>query len=69
MPGLSINLDNSRARAYYACTRCGLVLFVHFFSSLSSLFFSFSLSLGETARYRLKHLFKEPLNSNNQPAK
>ena len=37
------NLDNSRARAYCACSRCGWGLFGHFFSHLSFLF-SFSLS-------------------------
>ena len=40
------NLDNSRARAYCACSRCGWGLFGHFYSRLSFLF-SFSLSLGD----------------------
>ena len=44
--GRPANLDKSRARAYCACSRCGLGLFGHFFSSLSFLF-SFSLSLGD----------------------
>ena len=39
------SLDKSRARAYCACSRCGLGLFGHFFSRLSCLS-SFSLSLG-----------------------
>ena len=39
-------LDKSRARAYYACSRCGRGLFGHFFSHLS-FFFSFCLSLGD----------------------
>ena len=43
VPGRPTNLDNSRARAYCACSRCGLGLFGFFFSRLSSLF-SFSLS-------------------------
>ena len=43
VPGRPTNLDNSRARAYFACSRCGLGLFGHFFSRLSFLF-SFSLS-------------------------
>ena len=34
------------ARAYCACSRCGMGLFGHFFSHLSFLF-SFSLSLGD----------------------
>ena len=42
--GRPTNLDKSRARAYCACSRCGL--FGHFFSHLSFLF-SFSLSLGD----------------------
>ena len=46
VPGRPINLDNSRARAYCACSRCGWGLFGHFFSHLS-LLFSFSLSLGD----------------------
>ena len=34
------NLDFSRARAYYACSRCGWGLFGHFLlSSIISLFF------------------------------
>ena len=41
--GRPTNLDNSRARAYCACSRCGLGMFGHFFSLLSFLF-SFSLS-------------------------
>ena len=42
VPGRPTYLDYSRARAYYACSRCGL--FGHFFSHLSVLS-SFSLSL------------------------
>ena len=38
------NLDNSMARAYCACSRCGWGLFGHFDSPLS-VHFSFSLSL------------------------
>ena len=44
--GASYNLDDSRAWAYCACSRCGWGLFGHFFSHLS-LLFSFSLSLGD----------------------
>ena len=46
VPGRPTSLDDSRARAYCACSRCGWGLFGHFF--LSSIFpFSFSLSLGD----------------------
>ena len=58
--GASYNFDNSRARAYCACSRCGWGLFGRFYSHLSFLS-SFSLSL-ETARYRLKYCLKGPLN-------
>ena len=44
--GASYNLDDSRARAYRACNRCGLGLLGQFYSPLSFLF-SFSLSLGD----------------------
>ena len=44
VPGRPTNLDESWARAYCACSRCGWGLFRHFFSRLSFLF-SFSLSL------------------------
>ena len=46
VPGRPTNLDNSRARAYCACSRCGWGLFGHFFSRLRFLF-SFFLSLGD----------------------
>ena len=46
VPGRPTSLDDSRARAYCACSRCGWGLFGHFFSRLSFLF-SFSLSLGD----------------------
>ena len=50
--GRPTNLDNSRARAYCACSRCGWGMFWTFFSRL---FFSLlSPSLWEMARYRLK---------------
>ena len=35
--GRPTNLDNSRTRAYCACSRCGSGLFEHFFSRLSFL--------------------------------
>ena len=44
VPGRPTNLDYSRARAYCACSRCGWRLFGHFFSHLSLLFSSPSLS-------------------------
>ena len=46
VPGRPAYLDYSRARAYYACSRCGWGLFGHFFSHHSFL----SPSLWETAR-------------------
>ena len=46
VPGRPINLDDSRARAYCACSRCGWGLFGHFYSQLSFLS-SFSISLGD----------------------
>ena len=46
VPGRPTHLDYSRARAYCACSGCGLVFFGHFFSRLSFLF-SFSLFLGD----------------------
>ena len=46
VPGRPTYLDYSRARAYCACSRCGLGLFGHFFSRQSFLF-SFYLSLGD----------------------
>ena len=46
VPGRPINLDDSRARAYCACSRCGWGLFGHFYSQLSCLS-SFSLTLGD----------------------
>ena len=54
MPGRPTNfgyhsrasLDDSRARVYCACSRCGWGLFGHFSPRLSFLF-SFSLSLGD----------------------
>ena len=58
--GRPTSLDDSRARAYCACSRCGWGLFEHFFSNLSFLFSS--PSLWETARYRLKYCLKGPLN-------
>ena len=40
MSGHPTTLDNSRARAYCACSMCGLGLFGHFFSRPSFLSFS-----------------------------
>ena len=66
VPGRPTNLNYSRAKAYCACSRCGLVLFGHF--SRLSFLSSFSL-LWETVRYRLKYRLKGPLNPTNQPTK
>ena len=66
VPGRPTSLDDSRARAYCSCSRCGWGLFGHFFPHLSILFSS--PSLWETARYRLKYCLKGPLNP-KQPTK
>ena len=61
VPGRPACLDKSRARAYYASSRCGgggcldIFSLVYHFSFLSP-------SLWETARYRLKYCLKGPLN-------
>ena len=60
VPGRPTSLDDSRARAYCACSRCGwgcldIFSLIYFFSFLSP-------SLWETARYRLKYCLKGPLN-------
>ena len=67
VPGRPTNLDNSRARAYCTCSRCGWGLFGHFFSSLSFLFFSPSFG---AAPYRLKYCLKRAVKpkKTNQPA-
>ena len=52
VPGRPSSLDDSRARAYCACSRCVWGLFGHF--PLIYLFPFLSPSLWETARYRLK---------------
>ena len=57
VPGRPANLDDSRARAYCACSRCGWGLFGHCYSQLSFLSSQFLL---QTARYRLKHCLKGP---------
>ena len=54
--GASYNLDDSRARAYCACSRCGWGLFGHFYSALS--FLLSSPCLWGTVRYRLKYCLK-----------
>ena len=64
VPGRPTTLDNSRARAYCACNRCGWGLFGHFFLSSITSFLS---SPWKAARYRLKYCLKGPLNPKNQP--
>ena len=54
------NLDNSKARAYCACSRCGwggldIFCLLYHFCLLSP-------SLWETVRYRLKYCLKGPLS-------
>ena len=46
LPGRPTNLENSRARDYCACSRCGLGLFGHCFH-LHHFFFFLPLSLGD----------------------
>ena len=58
----SYNLDDSRARAYCACSRCGWGLFGDFLLSSILSFSPLSPTLWETARYRLKYCLKGPLN-------
>ena len=53
-------LGYSRARAYCACSRCGLGLFGHF--SLICQHSFLSPSLWETAGYRLKYSLKGPFS-------
>ena len=60
VPGRPTNLDESRARVYCVCSRCGwggldIFSLVYHFSVLS-------LCLRETARYRLKYCLKGPLS-------
>ena len=57
--GASYNLDDSRARAYCACSRCECGLSRHF--TLLYPFSPLSPSLWETARYSLKYCLKGPL--------
>ena len=54
VPGRPTNLENGRARAYCACSRCGSGMFGHFFSRL-----------WEMARYIMKYCLKASLNQNN----
>ena len=68
VPGRPTSLDDSRARAYCSCSRCGWGLFGLFIPHLSILLSS--PSLWERARYRLKYCLKGPLNPKqptNQP--
>ena len=44
VPGRPIYLDNSRARAYCTCSRCGCGMFGQYFLSFFFFVFSFSLS-------------------------
>ena len=66
VPGRPTNLENSRARAYCACSRCGWGCL-----DIFSLVYHFSFrspSLWETVRYRLKYCLKGPLRpKHNQP--
>ena len=59
VPGRPANLNNSRARAYCAFSRCRWVVWTFFLSSIFPLFY---LPLLETIRNRLKYCLKGPLN-------
>ena len=64
VPGRPTNLDDSRARAYCACSSAGggcldIFTLLYPFSPLSP-------SLWETARYRLTYCLKRPLNPKQQ---
>ena len=65
VPERPTSLDDSRARACCACSRCEWG-FVWTFFSLIYLFSFLSPSLWETARYRLKYCLKGPLNPKQQ---
>ena len=65
VPGHPTNLDNSRARAYCPCNRCGCGLYWDIF--LSSIFSLLSPCLWEMMEYRLKYCLKG-LSNPNQPA-
>ena len=62
MPGRPTNLNSSRTKAYCACSWCNWGLFEYF--SLAHHFSFLSLSLSETARYRLKYCLREPKTIN-----
>ena len=66
VPGCPTNLDNSRARAYCACSRCEWSLFGHF--SLVYLFPFFSL-YGRQADIDWNTVRKGRYTQNNQPTK
>ena len=66
VPGRPTNLDNSRARGYCPCRRCGWGWFGHFF--FSSIISLLSPSFWETARNRLKYCLKGLFNP-KQPTK
>ena len=55
VPGRPTNFNNSRARAYCACSRFGTF-------SLSSIFSLFFLPLWKTVRYILKYCLKGPFH-------
>ena len=72
VPGRPINFDESRARTFCACSRCGCVfVFVFFFDIffLSSIFSLFFPLLQETDGYRLKYCLKGLLTPPPPPKK
>ena len=68
VPGRPTNLDNSRAKAYCACSWCGWGRFGHFFSHLSFLtFFSLSRGGGGDIDCKLSQRAVKPEPTFNQP--
>ena len=65
VPARPTYLDYSRAKAYCTCSRCRWELY-RFFVSRLSVHISVSLSLWETARYRLEYCLKRTYAINNQ---
>ena len=69
VPGRPTTLNDSRARAYCACNRCGWGVCLDFFFSHLSFLFSFSLSLGDGPIQTeiLSQRAVKPKTTNQQP--
>ena len=66
--GRPTNLDYSRARAYCACSRCGLGLFGHFSLIYHFSFLSPSLEEGLILTEILSQRAVKPKTTTNQPS-